>query len=88
MCRHSSSSISMSTSSNVCRRLVAATRRPQEMLEGVLLINIPLLRIRCHIFEPQVMNRNLRSIGSVGYVFTAYFLTLGSFACECLVVAD
>ena len=32
--------------------------------------------MRCHTFDPQFMNRNLRSIGAMGYVFTAYFSTL------------
>ena len=56
------------------RQLVAATRRPEELLKGVL--NIPFLVLRCHIFEAQLMNRNLRNIDLIGYVCTAYFLTL------------
>ena len=59
----------MASYNNVYRRLVAATRRLQELLKGLL--NIPLLIIRCHW-----LNRNLRSIDSIGDVHTAYFLTL------------
>ena len=74
VCKHFSSSISMSSHSNVYRRLVAATSRSQELLKGLIII--PFLIIRGHIFELQLMKRNLRSIGPIGYVCTAYFLTL------------
>ena len=64
----------MSSYSDFYRWLVDATRRPQELLKSLL--NIPLLITRCHMFEPHLMNRNERSIDSIGYVFNVYFFTL------------
>ena len=61
----------MATYSNVYRRLVAANRRLQELLIGLL--KIPLLLMR-----RDLLNRSLRSIDPVGYVHavhTAHLLT-------------
>ena len=71
VCKHSSSSILIASFGNVYRRLVAATRRLQELLKGLL--DIPLLAMQC-----TQLNRNLRSIDSIGYVHTAYLSTLRS----------
>ena len=67
----------MASYSNVYRRLVAATRRLRELLKGLL--HVPLLIMRCNW-----LNRNLRSIDSIGYVHTAYSLILYVHQCAAI----